>query len=48
MLLKVEKPCSVGLSVLDPIQIAGGLSSTAPAEGNLYLERTKHECKGDQ
>lgn len=39
---------SIDLSLVDPIPTAGGVSSTAPAKGSLYLMRTKQKSKGGQ
>lgn len=41
-------PISIDLSLVDPIPTAGGVSSTAPAKGSLYLMRTKQKSKGGQ
>lgn len=41
-------PISIDLSLVDPMSNAGGVSSTAPAKGSLYLMRTKQKSNGGQ
>jgi len=41
-------PDSMDPSLVNPRRNAGGVSSTASAQGSLHLLRTKQKCKGDQ
>lgn len=41
-------PISIDLSLVDSMPTAGGVSSTAPVKGSLYLMRTKQKSKGCQ